>query len=119
MAVADVMREIVLVDHLAHIAPDLFGRGDRRAGPRLEAIAERIQVAVGADAGITMGPPCPAERLLRFEHDKARPRALMRQVIGGADPGNPGPDDQYVEMLASPGLRRGIGHWLVGHRLGF
>src|SRR5689334_8481339 len=100
MAVADVRREIVLVDDFAHIAPDFVGGGDRRAGPRLEAIAERVEVAVGADAGIAVGPPRPAECLLRFEHGKARSRTLMRQMIGGADPGNPGSDDQYVEVLA-------------------
>ena len=104
MAVTGVASEVVLLDHLPHVAQDLVRRGDRRAGPRLEAIAEGVQIAVGADAGIAMRPPRPAEPLLRFEHDEARSRALMRQVIGGANPGNPGPDDQHVEVLGP--LRR-------------
>ena len=49
--VADVAAEIVLVDDLAQVAEDLGGGRDRRAGPRLEAVAEGVEVAVGADAG--------------------------------------------------------------------
>ena len=50
VVVADVAAEVVLVDHLAHVLQDL-GRGrDRRAGPGLEAVAEGVEVAVGADA---------------------------------------------------------------------
>src|ERR1700730_18631438 len=77
VTIADVAREIVLVDDLAHIAEDL-GRGrDRRAGPRFEAIAEGIEIAVGADARIAVGRPGAAEALLFLEDDKAGPRALF------------------------------------------
>src|SRR5829696_7429441 len=72
MAITDVAREVVLLDHLAHVVQYLLGRGDRLAGPRLEAIAEGVEVAVGADARIAMGDPRPAEALLRFQHDEAR-----------------------------------------------
>ena len=90
VAIADVRAEIVLLDHLAHVGQDL-GRGrDRRAGPGLEAIAEGVEVAVGADAGIAVGQPGAAEALLRFQHDEARAGALLGQVIGAADPGNAG-----------------------------
>src|SRR5437879_13024581 len=66
VTIADMAREIVLVDDLAHIAEDL-GRGrDRRAGPRLEAIAEGIEIAVGADAGIAVGTPRAANALQLF-----------------------------------------------------
>ena len=65
VAVADVAGEVVLLDHLAHVVQDLVGGGDRRAGPRLEAIAEGVEVAVGADAGIAVGEPRAAEALLR------------------------------------------------------
>src|SRR5207248_10260440 len=78
--VADMASEIVVLDHLAHIAADLGGRRDRRAGPRLEAIAEGVEVAVGADARKAVGPPRPAEALLRLEDDKAGAGALRRQV---------------------------------------
>ena len=56
---------------------DLVGGGDRRAGPRLEAVAEGVEVAVGADAGIAVRAPGAAEALLRLEHDEARAGALL------------------------------------------
>src|SRR5215831_14888287 len=104
VAVADVPRKAVLVDNLAHVAQDLFRCGDRGAGPRLEAVAEGVEVAVGADAGIAMRAPSAAKAFLLLEHDKARTAALVRQVIGAADTGNPGANDQHVEMLGR--LRR-------------
>src|SRR5215471_20884168 len=90
--VADVAGKIVLLDHLAHVRQDL-GRGcDRQTGPRLEAVAKRVQIAVGADAGIAMGPPRAAEALLRVKRDEALVRTLLFKVIGGPDAGNPGTD---------------------------
>ena len=68
-------------------------------GPRLEAVAEGVQVAVGADAGIAVGAPGAAEGLLGFERDEARARALRGEVIGRADAGDAGAGDQDVEML--------------------
>ena len=44
--VADVAGEAVLVDHFAHVLQDFFGACNRRAGPGLETIAERIEVAI-------------------------------------------------------------------------
>ena len=104
--VADVPREIVLVDHLAHVGEDFVRGRDRRADPRLEAVAEGVEVAVGADARIAVGQPGAAEALLALEHDKARVRELLGQVIGAADAGDAGADDQDVEMLDS--LRGGM-----------
>ena len=49
-----------------------------------------------------MRAPGAAEALLRFEHDEARAGALVGQVIGAADAGDAGADDQHVEMLARP-----------------
>ena len=99
MLIADVRREIVLVDHVAHVFQD-FGRArDRRCRPRLEAVAEGVQVAVGADAGIAVGGPGAAKRLLRLQRDEARSRALRGEVIGGANARNAGAGDQDVEML--------------------
>ena len=63
MVVADVPAEVVLLDHLAHVLEDLVGRGDRRAGPRLEPVPEGVEVAVGADAGIAVRQPGAAEAL--------------------------------------------------------
>src|SRR5262252_4908129 len=97
--VADVPGKIVLLDHLAHVRQDL-GRGcDWQTGPRLEAVAKRVQIAVGADAWIAMGPPRAAEALLRVKRDEALVRTLLFKVIGGPDAGNPGADDHHVEVL--------------------
>ncbi len=119
MAIADVAREIVLLDHLAHVVQDLLGRGDRLAGPRLEAIAEGVEIAVGADAGIAMGDPRPAEALLRFQHDEARARALLGQMVGAAHAGDAGADDEHVEMLDGLGGRGRELSGGIGHRLPF
>ena len=97
--IADMAAEIVFLDHLAHIFENLRRRRDRRAGPRLEAVAEGMKVAVGADAGITVRPPGPAKALLGFEHDKTRPRTLPGQMVGGAHPRDTGAGDDDVKML--------------------
>ena len=99
MPIADVVRQVVLVDDFAHVAEDLGRGGDRCAGPRLEAVAESVEIAVGADARIAMGEPGATKAFLRFEDDKAHARTLLGEVIGGANPRNPGPDDHNVEML--------------------
>ena len=116
VAIADVTGEIVLGDDVAHVGADL-GRGrDRRAGPRLEAIAEGVQVAVRTDARIFVRPPGAAEVFLSLQHDETRARPLLGQVIGAAHAGDAGADDQDVEML---GLSRdgmavgGFGGWRV------
>jgi hypothetical protein len=99
VTVANVAGQIVLVDDLAHVLEDLGSRGDGRADPRLEAIAERIEVAVGADPRESMGDPGPAEALLGLEHDETGAGALLREVVRGADAGDAGTDDQHIEML--------------------
>ena len=112
--VTDVAGEAVLVDHVAHVLEDFFRACDRRARPRLEPIAERVEVAVGADARIAVRPPRAAEAIERFEHDETRARALLGQVIGRAHPGDSCPDDQHVEVLGfrrfRPGERVGCCH---------
>src|SRR3569833_1335803 len=75
--VADMAAEIVVLDHLAHIGQNFLGSRDRRPDPRLEAVAECVQVAVGADTGIAMRSPGPAKALLAFQYDEA----LVRQVL--------------------------------------
>ena len=54
-----------------------------------------------------MGPPGAAEALLRLQHDEARARALRAQVVGAADPGDAGADDEHVEI----GQRSSSGSW--------
>src|SRR3546814_4106509 len=52
VAIADVRGDAVLIYHLAHVFEDFLGRSDRRADPRLEAIAEGVKIAVGTHAGV-------------------------------------------------------------------
>src|SRR5271154_3550069 len=91
--------EVVFGDDFAHIGADLRRGRDWWTGPGLETVAEGVKVAVGADAGIFMGPPGAAKCLLLFEHDERRARELLGQMIGAADTGDTGADDEDVEML--------------------
>src|SRR3954454_14351232 len=95
--------KIVLRDHLAHIGEDLVGSRDRRPDPWLEAVAEGVKIAVGTDAGITMRAPGAAKTLLAFQNHEAPVRQILRKLIGAADAGDSGSDDQDIEML--DGLR--------------
>ena len=95
--------EPVLGDDLAHIGANFRCRCDRRTGPWLEAVAEGVKIAVGADAGIAVGQPGAAKAFLRLENDKTRARELRRQVIGAADAGDTGADDQDIEMFGGLG----------------
>src|SRR5262245_43021912 len=107
--VADVAAEVVLVDDLAHVLQDFCCSGNGCAGPGLEAVAERVEVAVGTDAREAVRDPCAAEACLRLEHDKGGAGALLGEVIGAADSRDAGADDQNVEVFGFPGGRHGPG----------
>jgi hypothetical protein len=72
MPVADMRLKPVFGDDLAHVGANFRSGGYRRAGPWLEAVAESVKIAVGADAGIAVGQPGTAKALLRLKHDKTR-----------------------------------------------
>ena len=99
MVVANVAIEIVLLDHLFHISENFFRRRDGRARPGLEAVAERIKIAVRTDARIAVHVPGAAEAVEGFERDEGLLRALFLQMIGGTDARNTRTDDQDVEVL--------------------
>src|SRR5579883_2124815 len=103
MPVANVFRETVLPDHLAHIRENFRCSRDRRPDPGLEAVAEGMQIGIGADTGIFVREPGAAKALLRFQDHKARIRQLPGQVIGAADAGDAGADDQHIEMFGCGG----------------
>jgi len=46
-----------------------------------------------------VGAPGAAKAGLRFEHDEAGIGALPGQVVGRTYAGDPGADDQHVEVL--------------------
>ena len=94
------MLDAVLGRGLADIVQDPRPVGDRLGlDPRLERIAQRVHVGVGADAGIAEQIPGAADAIAAFENDKALARALLLQVIARADAGQAGADDQDVEMF--------------------
>ncbi len=100
MVEADFPVDAVLGRGLADIVQDLRSVGDRlRLGPWLERIAQREHVAVGADAGIAEQVPGAADAVAALEDGKALARTFVLQVISRADAGQPGADDQHVEMF--------------------
>src|SRR6185312_4165165 len=86
MAEADVLLDAVLGRGLAHVVQDLRPVGDRlRIGPRLEGIAEREHVAVGADAWIAKQIPGAADAVAALKDDVAFARALGLEMIARAN----------------------------------
>ena len=67
--------------------------------PRLELEAERVHVAVGADARIPEQIPRAADVGASFENEIGAIRRLDLQVIRGADAGDPGTDHEDIDML--------------------
>jgi len=113
--VANMSCEIVVLDHLAHIAQNFLSACDRRTDPRLEAIAEGVEVTVGANTGIAMRPPGSAKTLL--DH-KARSGKLRRQVIGAATPEIPAPTIRTSKCSVACGrdaeTKREVAMFIVG-----
>ena len=100
MIEADFVVDAVLGGGLADVVQDSRPVGDRlRLDPWLERIAHRKHVAVGADARITEQVPGAADAVAALENDKTLGRTIALQVIAGADAGQPGADDQHIDML--------------------
>jgi hypothetical protein len=59
MPVADMRLKPVFGDDLAHVGANFRSGGYRRAGPWLEAVAESVKIAVGADARIAVVSQVP------------------------------------------------------------
>ena len=108
VAEADVPVDAVLGDGLAQVGQDRRPVGDRLVGgPRLEAVAERVHVAVGAHARVAEQVPRAADVVAPLE-DHVRPvGALTSQVVGGADAGDPGADDDDIKVFSVEVFRRG------------
>ena len=68
MTEVDVRGDAVLGRPPREVGEDLVAVGDRVvAGPRLELVAERVQVRVRADAWVAEQVPGPADRVARLE----------------------------------------------------
>src|SRR5258708_16638578 len=106
MVEADIAVDVVLGRGLADVIQNVRPVGDRlRLGPRLERIAEREHVAIGADAGIAKQVPGAADAVAPFEDRVALARALLLQVIARADARQSGADNEDVEVFRHGGLR--------------
>src|SRR5690348_10699591 len=99
--VANLLCQIILGDDFAHIGEDFGGGRDRRTDPGLKAVAEGVQVAVGADPRITVRQPRATKAVLAFKDHETEIRQVLLQMIGAADAGNAGADDQGIEMFAT------------------
>ena len=85
---------------VAHIVEDRAPLRDRfRLPPGTETVAERVHVGVRTHAGIAEQVPGAADRLAPLQDQDARAGTVPLQVTGGADAGQPGADDDDVEML--------------------
>ena len=114
MIEADFLVDAVLGGSLADVIQNMRTVGDRlRLLPWLERIAHREHVAVGADAGITEQVPGAADAVAALENDKTLGRTIALQVIAGADAGQPGADDQHIDMLVC-----GRFHRLISPQIG-
>ncbi len=69
--------------------------------PRLEAVAERVHVAIGANAGVTEKIPRAAHGWPALEDDIGLSRTARMQVHCGADTGEARTDDQNVDVFHS------------------
>src|SRR6202020_2743368 len=104
MVEADFPVDTVLGGGLAHVIENARPIGDRlRLGPRLERIAQREHVAVGTDAGKTKQIPSAAEAGASLEDDVALAATFLLQVETRPNAGQPGPDDQDIDMFGLPG----------------
>ncbi len=107
VAEADLAVEAVLHRGVDDVAADRRAVGQRlRVRPRLEGVAQREHVGVGAHAGIAEQIPGAADRGAALQDREAAPREVVLQVHGRADAGEPGADDDRVEMLDGRGLGR-------------
>ncbi len=100
MVEADFFVDAVIGSGLADVVQNPRPVGDRlRLGPWLERIAQREHVAVGADAGIAEQIPGAADAVAALEDGVTLAGTGVLQVIARANAGQPGADDQHVEMF--------------------
>src|SRR5579864_6412433 len=115
MLVANVRRQVVFGDYLSHVLQNFVGGCDGWTDPGLEAITERVEIAVGTNARIAVHEPSATETFQSFQDDEAMTLALCGHMVRPTDAGDPCSDDQHIKMLGSRRLSR----WeCESHRVG-
>src|SRR5688572_21505061 len=100
MVVADSLVYSVLGSGIANVVENCRGVSHGlRFTPRAEAVAERVHVAIGANAWITKQIPGAAHPLAPFEDDKTLPRALSLEMASPTDTRQSRPYDYDVDVL--------------------
>ena len=100
MAVADVTFDIVFGGGFADITADVRAVGNRLGLlPRFEFVAQRVHVAVRADAGIAEQVPGAANGVAALDDGEAALGAVFLQVDRRADARQARPDDQHVDVV--------------------
>jgi hypothetical protein len=96
----DVGVHAVLAGRLPHVVTDRRPVGDRPlAGPRPERVPEREHVRIGPDAREAEQVPGAADGGPGLEDDECPLWMTNAQAAGGADPGQPGADDQHIDAF--------------------
>jgi hypothetical protein len=100
MVEADVALDPMLGGGLPDVVEDRRPVGDRLAlRPRAERVAEREHVGVRANARVGEQGPGTADAVARLEDRVGLTRAVVVEVMRGADAGQAGPDDQRIDVL--------------------
>ena len=100
VAEPDVPVDAELGDGLAEVLHDRWAVGDRLVvHPRLEREAQRVHVAVGADARVSEQVPGAADVVAALEDHERAVGAHRLQVVRGPDARDAGAHDDDVEVL--------------------
>ena len=108
--------QIIVFDDLVQVVEDLVRIGDGIVGsPGLELIAEGVQVGVRPDARVAEQVPGAADGGTAVDDGKTSARLLGHQVVAQPDSGDPGADDQHIDVAAqrlrgATLVERGDGH---------
>ena len=99
VAEADVLADTAFIHDPVEVIEDRGRIGDALfMPPGFEIEAQRVHVAVRADAGIAEQIPRPAKIVAPLDDGIGVVRGLHFHVRGHADAGNSGTDDQHVEI---------------------
>jgi hypothetical protein len=99
---ADVPVDAGLGGGIANVAEDCRAVRDRLGlRPRPEPVAEGVHVGIGPHPGIPKQIPRPPDGGARLKNRVRLAREGRLQVVGGADAGQAGADDQHVDVVVT------------------